>query len=118
MQSIQSVRTINRRRHYRESLGCEVQLQAIDTPFSSPGTCSYFCRSCDISASGIGLLADHSYPARTRVLLTMECKENGWTRIISRVGSVMWSQPGQTQNHCQLGIQFSDIDQTAEDDLD
>ncbi|NEX23201.1 PilZ domain-containing protein [Thiorhodococcus mannitoliphagus] len=109
-ESLRSSRTINRRRYFRRADNCQVQIQSIDAPLSATDACSHYCVSKDVSSGGVRLLADHPYPISAKVLLTMECRENGWTRIISRVGSIVWTKPATTEEHCQLGIQFADVD--------
>ncbi|MBK1718460.1 PilZ domain-containing protein [Thiocystis violacea] len=108
MPSNQSLHAINRRRHHRESMVCEVQLQAIDSAPSNADGGSHFCHSRDISASGARLSADQPYPVNTRVLMTIECKENGWTRITSRAASVVWAESGPSLGSCEIGIQFTE----------
>ena len=88
-----------------------MQIQALDAPVSDSDACSHYCLSHDVSASGIRLVADHSYPLDTQVLLTMECRQNGWASIISRVGSVVWARPDESGQRCQLGIRFTDVDE-------
>lgn len=109
-ESIRSSRTINRRRYFRRKDSCEVQVQAIDTTQSDVAGCSSACVSSDISPAGMRVLADRTYPVGSRVLLAMECRENGWIRIVSRVGCVVWSKVDATGERCQLGIQFDDVD--------
>ncbi|WP_242482192.1 PilZ domain-containing protein [Thiocystis violacea] len=109
-QPTQATRTINRRRHSRRTDSCEVQIQTVDAPLTDSDACSHYCLSQDVSASGIRLIADHDYPVRSKLLLTMECREEGWTRITSRVGSVVWTKPDTSGQQCQLGIRFTDVD--------
>ncbi|NEV64444.1 PilZ domain-containing protein [Thiorhodococcus minor] len=109
-ESVHSSRTINRRRYFRRSDSCEVQVQAIDAAPTEPGGRSSPCISCDISPAGMRVLADRAHPVGSRVLLAMECRENGWIRIISRVGSVVWTKVDATDERCQLGIRFEDVD--------
>lgn len=116
-QPIQSSRTINRRRHFRREDCCEVQLQTIDAPPDASDACSHNCLSRDVSAGGMRLLADRPYSVDSKVLITMECRENGWTRITSRVGTVVWSKLDAPGTHCQLGIHFTDIDSSDLEEL-
>jgi hypothetical protein len=116
-QAIESARTINRRRHFRRSDCCDVQIQTIDAPLNDSEACSHFCVSHDVSASGIRLVADRPYPPDSKVLLTMECRQNGWTRIVSRVGSVVWTKQAPGAGHCQIGIRFTDVDAPEIEDL-
>lgn len=108
--SLESTRTINRRRHFRREDNCEVQIQTVDTPVSDSDACSRHCLSRDISASGVRLHADHAYALGSKVLLTLEFSQNGWTQITSRLGSVVWAKPETSDARCELGIHFADID--------
>lgn len=110
MRAKRSNHMLNRRRHHRESMVCEVQVQTMNLSFQEPELGSHFCQSQDISASGVRLLAEHPYPVNTQVLMTLECKEQGWTRITSRVGSVVWSESESDHGQHQFGIQFTDAD--------
>lgn len=110
MHSDNTIHVINRRRHHREPMVCEVQLQAVDAPLHQADGGSHFCRSRDISDSGARLSSNLPYPINTRVLMTIECKEDGWTRITSRLASVVWTEFDPPQGRGELGIAFADLD--------
>lgn len=108
--SLESTRTINRRRHFRREDHCAVQIQTVDVQTTDSDACSRYCLSRDISASGIRLHADRCYTAGSKVLLTLESTENGWTQITSRLGSVVWTKLDASGARCELGVHFIDDD--------
>jgi c-di-GMP-binding flagellar brake protein YcgR len=105
---MQSIESDNRRQHPRVPLGCEVQLQPVNNPFNDAAECSSKSISQDISAGGMRIWSDHTYPMHTRLLLAFECEVLNWTGITSCVGSVVWISPQPTEGQCLLGVKFGD----------
>ncbi len=104
----------NRRRHPRVPVGCEVQLQPINTPYNNATGCSFESVSRDISAGGMRIWSDRPYPMNTRLLLAFECEALEWTGITSCVGSVVWIDPHPIEGRCLLGIRFGDSEHSAQ----
>ncbi|AFL72532.1 PilZ domain-containing protein [Thiocystis violascens] len=100
----------NRRQHPRAPLGCEVQLQPINSQLAGTAGCSYDSVSCDISAGGMRIWSDRPYPTKTRLLLAFECDAQGWSGVTSCVGSVVWIDPHPAEGRCLLGIKFGDAE--------
>ncbi len=82
----------------------------IDAQLDDSKACSRHCLSHDISASGVRLHADHCYERGSKVLLTLESRQNGWTQITSYTGSVVWAKLEASDTRCELGIHFIDSD--------
>ncbi len=58
----------------------------------------------------MGLLARRHYPIHTRVLLTLECEDQGSSLITSRAGWVVWTGPPAEDGRRHIGIAFSEGD--------
>jgi Tfp pilus assembly protein PilZ len=65
----------------------------------------------NISEGGLQVWADRMFAVRSRVLVEMEAPEI--PEGIQAVGSVVWVSPSTAEERWLLGIEFSDVGDTA-----
>jgi len=65
----------------------------------------------NISEGGLQVRADRLFAVRSRLLVEMESPEV--PEGIQAVGSVVWASPGSSEDAWILGIEFSDVGDTA-----
>ncbi len=65
----------------------------------------------DISEGGLQVWSNRLFPVKSRLLLEMEAPEI--PEGIQAVGSVVWISPTTSQDQWCLGIEFSDVGESA-----
>ncbi|MBK1644767.1 hypothetical protein CKO25_08915 [Thiocapsa imhoffii] len=66
---------------------------------------------CDISEGGLQVWAEHLFVIRARLLVEMDTPDAPVG--LQAIGTVVWSAPGEKEGQWVLGIEFTDIGDTA-----
>jgi hypothetical protein len=101
----------DRRGHERVSWQCHARLMQLgaETGECTPGMHPVI--GCNISESGLQVWADRMFAVRARLLVEMEAPEI--PEGIQAVGSVVWVSPSSAEERWILGIEFSDVGESA-----
>ncbi|RKT47683.1 PilZ domain-containing protein [Thiocapsa rosea] len=101
----------DRRSYERVSWGYHARLMQLgsDAGGSAPGMHQVLGRN--ISEGGLQVWADRMFAVRSRLLVEMETPEI--SEGIQAVGSVVWVAPSTAEERWLLGIEFSDVGDTA-----
>ncbi|MFB1489946.1 MULTISPECIES: PilZ domain-containing protein [unclassified Thiocapsa] len=101
----------DRRSYERVSWDCHARLVQLgsDADGGAPGMHVVLGRN--ISEGGLQVWADRLFAVRSRLLVEMEAPEI--PEGIQAVGSVVWVSPSTGEERWLLGIEFSDVGDTA-----
>lgn len=68
-------------------------------------------RGQDLSESGLQVRSERALPLKSTVLIEMQAPNH--PEGIQVIGSVIWVSPAATEQHWYLGIEFSDVGESA-----
>ncbi len=98
----------DRRHHPRRPIAYGVQLQVMDPSRNTTAPSRYQAVARDISADGMRILADRTFPANTPIRLAVEDEEHAGHEPTFHTGSIVWAHPLPGERRCMLGIQFGE----------
>ncbi|WP_276570130.1 PilZ domain-containing protein [Thiocystis violacea] len=98
----------DRRRDPRRSITHGVRLQVIDPSRDITAPSRYQAVSRDISAHGMRILAERTFPANTPIRLAVEDDGHASDELTFHTGSIVWAHPLPGERRCLLGIQFGE----------
>lgn len=100
-----------RRTADRVSWGCHARLVPLSLQPRTPVVGMHDVTGCNISEGGLQVWSDRLFALRSRLLVEMESPEipDG----IQAVGSVAWISPTASDERWCVGIEFSDVGDSA-----
>ena len=101
----------DRRSYERVSWDCHARLMQLGSDAVGGAAGMHPVLGRNISEGGLQVWADRMFAVRSRLLVEMEAP--GIPEGIQAVGSVVWVSPSTAQERWLLGIEFSDVGDTA-----
>ncbi|EGV31636.1 type IV pilus assembly PilZ [Thiorhodococcus drewsii AZ1] len=100
-----------RRTSKRVSWDCLARLLPLSLELQSRVVSMHQVEGRNISEGGLQICSDRLFPLKSRLLVEMESPEI--PEGIQAVGSVTWISPTTSENRWCLGIEFSDVGDSA-----